>query len=68
LVYPYVPNLGPIGEGGNHQGIEYSSLVHEVEALDGVSEDADASDGQAGTVYHKVHVCVPFKRWGDVDP
>ena len=47
-----VPNLCPVDEGGDDQGVVDLSPIEEVEASDGVAQEGDPSDGQSCTVGH----------------
>jgi hypothetical protein len=66
LLDAHIPYLGTIREHGYNQGIEDPSPVYEVKASDRVAQDTDASDGGAGSVYHKVCMCVPSEFRHDV--
>ena len=51
LLDAVVPYLCPVGQGGDDEGVVDLSPVHEVQASDRVSQDADASDG--GAILHQ---------------
>ncbi len=63
-----VPDLGPIHEHGDYQGVVDLVPVEEVEAADQVAEDADALDGGAGMVGHDLDVWLPVEVMVDEHP
>ena len=68
LPYPCVPDLGPVCEYRDNQGIVDLAPVEEVEAVDQIAEDADASDGRVGMVGHDFDMWFPVEVTVDEHP
>jgi len=68
LADPGVPNRGAVREDRNDECVVDLVPVEEVEAADGVAEDADAPDGEAGAVRHDLDVGRPVEVSVDKDP
>jgi len=65
-VAAHIPYWDPICQGQDDHHVVYFPPVHEVQASDGVSEDAEASDGGSCVVDHCVDVFGPIKVMSDV--
>jgi len=68
LLAACVPDLGPVCEYRDNQGIVDLAPVEEVEAADQIAEDADAPDGRVGMVGHDFDMWFPVEVTVDEHP